>query len=551
MNVSKKKAHIKHDLVSIEYDNESEGMRQNFIIDQKPDAKPGLTLSMGVLVDGVRMFVDENGKSVSFINMTTGEVEVNYSDLNVWDALHSVLPARFVLVRENEFAITIDDSQAIYPVTVDPISSSPWRDLYQSDSGAKFGFSVAQKYIGDHNYVGLAVGAPYFDSGQTDEGKVFVYYEDSQNGFSTNANWMAESDQSYALFGWSVAELDANQDGFLTDVAIGAPGYDYNGYDKGAVFIFWAESEIGLGDDDTPGTANWSKYGEQDNSQFGYSVAGVYNIKNDGKYSLAVGAPYYNDPIDGDPYYIGKVYIYYGTSSSIDTTAGRTYTGTETGMNLGLSIADAGNVNGDDYGDFILGVPGYSSGTGEVFIYHGSSTGLPSSANRTLTGPQSGCRFGHCVASAGNVNGDSYKDIIIGAPYYDYSGHTDSGGALVYHGSSSGIGSSYDWFMVSDQTGAKFGWSVSSSLDYDVNDYDGVIVGMPYLDFSGYTDSGRVAVWEGGQDGLATDQTAFETSYLQANSHMGYSVCPLNLEYYRGIIVGSPGRNNVAAFRYY
>jgi hypothetical protein len=218
-------------------------------------------------------------------------------------------------------------------------------------------------------------------------------------------------------------------------------------------------------------------------------------------------------------------------------------------MKLGFSVADAGDVNGDYYEDLVVGAPGYSFGTGEVFIYHGSSTGLLSTASRTLTGPQSGSGFRFCVASAGDVNGDYYSDIIVGAPYYDYSGHTDSGGALVYHGSSSGIGSSSSWFMVSDQNGAEFGWCGASSLDYDQNGYAGVIVGMPYLDYSGYTDSGRVAVWEGSQNGLATGQTAFETSYFAANAHMGYSVCPFTSRYASGIVVGLPGLNKVAIFK--
>lgn len=547
LKISKKKAEIKHGIIGIEYENQFEGMRQNFILAQKPNAKPGITLWLGVQMEGVGMLVEENGSSISFANIVTGEIEFHYKDLHVWDAQNTALPARFIPVSESEFAIVIDDTRAVYPVTVDPISDSPWRQLYQNDSGCKFGFSVAHHHVSDYLKVGLIVGAPYFDNGQTDEGKVFVYYENENSNLSTNADWTAESNQAYAHFGWSVAglDIDFDADGYYTDVAIGTPGYDYNGYDKGAVFIYNGSID-GMGQSGTPDNADWVKYGEQNNSQFGYSITGVYNIKNDSYDSLAVGAPYYSD-LSGPIYYVGKVYVFYGAGTGISTNAGRIYTGTSYAMGLGWSVADGEDVNGDGYGDFIAAAPDLSSGPGQVFIFQGSPTGLPSCANRTLTGSQNSCRFGYCVASAGDLNGDSYTDIIIGAPCYDYNGNTDCGGALVYHGSSSGIGSSSDWFMVSDQAGAKFGWSVANAGDYDNNGYTGVIVGMPYLHYAGYADSGRIAVWEGSANGLSTS-TAFENTNLNANILMGYSVCRIQMRYYRGIVAGLPGNNNVAVF---
>ena len=51
------------------------------------------------------------------------------------------------------------------------------------------------------------------------------------------------------------------------------------------------------------------------------------------------------------------------------------------------SVSEAGDVNGDGYADIILGASGYSYTRGQAYIYHGSSSGLSTPAARTLTGP--------------------------------------------------------------------------------------------------------------------------------------------------------------------
>ncbi len=91
-------------------------------------------------------------------------------------------------------------------------------------------------------------------------------------------------------------------------------------------------------------------------------------------------------------------------------------------------------------------------------------------------GNQAGAWYGSSVASAGDVNGDGYDDIIVGAPGYD-NGNTDEGAAFVYLGSASGLSATAAWREYGDHAYADYGYSVASAEDVNGDGYDDVIVG--------------------------------------------------------------------------
>jgi hypothetical protein len=100
----------------------------------------------------------------------------------------------------------------------------------------------------------------------------------------------------------------------------------------------------------------------------------------------------------------------------------------------GWSVASAGDVNGDGYADVIVGIPFFDGGQsdeGRAYLYFGSPSGLSFTSGWTAESNNIGAQYGTSVANAGDVNGDGYTDVIVGAPYFD-NGQLDEGRAFLY-----------------------------------------------------------------------------------------------------------------------
>ena len=118
------------------------------------------------------------------------------------------------------------------------------------------------------------------------------------------------------------------------------------------------------------------------------------------------------------------------------------------GQYLGSGFAvggAAGDVNADGFNDVVVGAQFFDNpewNEGKVFVYHGSPAGLSTSSVWTAESDQPNAWFGFAVAGAGDVNGDGYSDLIVGAPGYD----SGLGGAFVSPGSNVGwaVGSAGD-----------------------------------------------------------------------------------------------------------
>ena len=111
--------------------------------------------------------------------------------------------------------------------------------------------------------------------------------------------------------------------------------------------------------------------------------------------------------------------------------------------------------------------------------------------------------LGRSVGTAGDVNGDGYSDLVVGAPYYDaVSGATslvDAGKAYVYYGGSAGQGV---WTAIGEDQDNSFGWAAAAAGDVNGDGYGDLVVSADRYDNGGSNDVGRVYVYHGRATGL-------------------------------------------------
>ena len=343
---------------------------------------------------------------------------------------------------------------------------------------------------GDVNGDGFAdviVGAPYYDNGQVDEGAAFVYFGGA-GAFNTSADAQLEANQADAYLGYSVAGAgDVNGDGFA-DVIVGAPRYGNGQPVEGAALVYFG----GAGAFNTSADAQLES--NQAGASLGNSVAGAGDVNGDGFADVIVGAPYY----DNGQAYEGAAFVYFGGAGAFNTTADALLESNQADAWLGTSVAGAGDVNGDGFADVIVGAPRYDNGQtdeGAALVYFGGAGTFNTSADAQLESNQAGASLGYSVAGAGDVNGDGFADVIVGAPSYD-NGQAYEGAAFVYFGGAGAFNTTADALLESNQANASLGWSVAGAGDVNGDGFADVIVGARFYD-NGQTNEGAAFVYFG------------------------------------------------------
>ena len=329
-----------------------------------------------------------------------------------------------------------------------------------------FGYSVSN--AGDVNgdgYDDVIIGA--FGNNSL-SGKTYIYY----GGVFMNdiADVTMTGDALGGYLGVSVAGGgDVNGDGY-SDVIAGAYAYNSN---TGRAYVYTNT----LTGEDIP---DFVATGEAAANYFGVSVSGAGDVNGDGYPDVIVGADFYNS-------LTGRAYIYFG-GSAMNNIADVTLTGESTIINFGSSVSEAGDVNGDGYSDVIVGAYNYSSGKGRAYVYLGGSS-MNTVVDVIMTGEASGNIFGNSVSGAGDVNGDGYSDVIVGAQGYSSS----TGRSYIYFGGST-MNNIAD-VVSTGETGGNFGRSVSDAGDVNGDGYSDVIIGSSaYLEGRAYILFGGVVM---------------------------------------------------------
>ena len=392
------------------------------------------------------------------------------------------------------------------------------------DSGDRFGSAITD--TGDLEGDGvtdLAVGAPFTDEENSDEGAAWILFMDSdgrvdqQQKISSNAGSFGGDLSEGDLFGSAVAGIgDLNSDGAF-DMAVGMPGDDKGGMDQGSVWVLFLDAEGKVRQkqkiaEDTGGfEGNLS-----DDDGFGSAVANIGDVNGDGIPDLAEGAP--NDDNGAD--YAGAWWILMmnmeGKVDSWQKLANSTggFDGNlDADDHFGAAVAGIGDLDNNGVPDLAVGVPGDDKGgtdRGSVWILFLDIDGKILQRQKIAhdTGGfgknlHDDDWFGSAVASIGDMNGDGIPDLAAGAPNDDEG--ADNAGAL--------------WILMMKRDGKVDGWQkVSASAggfngNLDADDHFGAAVtGIGNLDNSELSD---LAVGSPGKDDDGEDKGAVWILFME------------------------------------
>ncbi|TLU98818.1 FG-GAP-like repeat-containing protein [Dyadobacter luticola] len=524
---------IKHQGFTEEYVNNEAGIRQNFIVDKAP--KNTKKLQVRLLAKGLK--VKSTGHNE--LQFTSYNNLLTYNDLKCWDADGKSLTASLAYTDGN-IGIEVDVREAKFPVTIDPIvtNGSPGNAntiLKENQSFSYFGNSVST--AGDVNgdgYSDLMIGAPSFDNGQNIEGAAFLY-TGSANGINSVKSVKLQTDQPNTGYGVVANAGDVNGDGY-SDIMVGAPFYNNGQVNEGAVFVYLGSSN---GLTNAPSVILESN---QASAQFGYNhtIATAGDINADGFSDIVVGSPLYSNGEAEE----GAAFIYYGSASGITAANFSVVQSNHTGENMGGSVASAGDVNGDGFGDIVL-APGNLSANPQpnnasAYIYLGSSSGIGQSPGSVLTDYIPA--MGSLAAGTGDVNGDGYSDIVLGDRKYS-QGLQDRGALLVYHGSAKGIGNAYAAIITGDQKSGELGTSMSCAGDVNGDGYSDVLAVASLYD-KGQNDEGVAFLYLGAASGLnTTASSTFEANVADAKLEGATSAGDVNGDGFSDVLIGSTHHN--------
>lgn len=270
------------------------------------------------------------------------------------------------------------------------------------------------------------------------------------------------------------------------------------------------------------------------------------DLDGDGYSDVVVGAPL----VDNGGQDQGSVFIYHGSASGVGRRVRLDDPNKQDSANFGVSAAVVGDVNADGYADLLVGAAGSNDRKGSAYLYYGSESGLHN-FRKTRLASKDGAHddwFGAAVGGAGDVNGDGFSDVLIGASGANRDG-SDWGVAYLYVGGHVGVSADdVITLRAPAQDFDQFGSSVTGAGDINGDGYADIAIGCPGIDLVGRTsgkDRGAVYIFEGSARGPRRVPAIRLTAPVPIDhDRFGASVSgggDLNRDGYGDLLVGAPG----------
>ena len=354
--------------------------------------------------------------------------------------------------------------------------------------------------VNNDGFADLIFGVYTNNAGGNDAGRAYVFLGGPGpfpiDRAAGDADIIITGEAAVDVFGSSVSSAgDVNNDGF-DDVIVGAPGQDAGGFNAGRAYVFFGglgpfPSSIAAGDADIIIT------GETAVDLFGVSVSGAGDVNSDGLADVIVGANLH----DAGGFNAGRAYVFISGPGPfpISIAAGSAdfiFTGEGANDEFGYSVSGAGDVNNDSFDDVIIGA--YVNSTvdfraGRAYVFSGQT----GDTMYVITGQGEQDWFGVSVAGAGDINADGLDDVVVGAFQRDVPG--SNGRAYVFISGSGPFPISItagDADLVHIGQAGDQCWSVSGAGDVNSDGFADVIVGA-FLNDAGGIDAGQAYVYLG------------------------------------------------------
>jgi hypothetical protein len=279
---------------------------------------------------------------------------------------------------------------------------------------------------------------------------------------------------------------------------------------------FWRLRGMSQGVIGTESSPVWESFVGPASAVFIKSWGTTLDVNGDGFADVLVGA---SDPVS----FTGGAFLYLGGGGGVTPRPIEIPAQSKNGA-FGESVASAGDVNGDGFGDIIVGSPIEASFLGAAYVYLGDAGGF-SQAPIRLSAP--GSQFGDAVASAGDVNGDGYADVLVSA-----AGTGRAGSAYVFLGGPNGTSRSPD-ALTPPVTPDGFGISVAGVGDVNGDVFEDVVVGSA---------AGPALLYPGNAAGVAAEPVALPRTWANPDiGAVGASAGDVNGDGFPDVVLAASG----------
>ncbi|MFH1464123.1 MAG: FG-GAP-like repeat-containing protein [Pseudomonadota bacterium] len=407
--------------------------------------------------------------------------------------------------------------------------------------GARFGDAVAGAGDVDGDGYDDVLAGAYLADGMG--GEAYLYFGASTGVDPGSEQRLANPGVAIAYFGWSVAGVgDLNGDGY-DDVLVGA-AYDTSGGESwaGSAWLY-PGSAAGL---DTAAAQRLSAPEPVEAGIFGRSCAGAGDVDGDGQPDVVVGT-WSHSP---------AAYLFSGDGAGLDGEDPQILVGTSTDVEnwFGYAVAGAGDVDGDGYWDVLVGAWGEEAEAGAAYLFRGGAGGLDSAGATRLTAgdADAGDHYGFALAGPGDLDGDGYAEVVVGAEEDDAEGE-DAGAVYLYLGGASGLDTAGEQKITASDAapGFHFGASVAGAGDVDGDGHPDLAVGS-YWDAEVSVEAGSVLLFLGGAGGLdLASETKLTADPADPWAWFGWSVAgagDVDGDGWDDLVVGGPAARDLGMY---